>query len=231
MTGITSAAVTSRPSSRVREVTPASAMPQGTKRSYQLEVDVAVDGEAVHRDAAADPDADRGDLALGADRSSARSHTPLRPGTRAVVTPKSRAGRDQRLLDAADVVDDLDVVGQRDDRVADQLAGAVEGDLAAAVDVDDRGATGVERPLVRLGALAAGEDRRVLEQQHGVVGVAGDHRRVDLALEVPGGEVVDGVGARARRCGSRATARAYPRGRGPVGCRPSRAGHWPAGST
>ena len=57
-------------------------------------------------------------------------------------------------------------VRQLQDRVADQLARAVPGDLAAAVDVDDRGA--VERPLVGLGALARGVDRRVLEQQDGV---------------------------------------------------------------
>ena len=59
---------------------------------------------------------------------------------------------DQALLDAPHVVDDVDRVGQLDDRVADELAGAVPGDLAAAVDVDDGGA--VERTLVRLGALA-----------------------------------------------------------------------------
>ena len=126
-------------------------------------------------------------------RSSARSQTPLRPGTRAVVDAEVGADRDQRLLDAADVVDDLDVVGERDDRVADQLAGTVEGDLAAAVDVDDRRAARVERALVRVGALAGGEHRRVLEQQHGVGGLAGHHRRVHVALEVPGGDVVDGV--------------------------------------
>ena len=96
---------------------------------------------------------DRGDLALraavvGAQPDAAAAGDP-RGGDAEVG-----ADRDQRLLDPADVVDDLDVVGERDDRVADQLAGAVEGDLAAAVDVDDRRAAGVERPLVRVGALA-----------------------------------------------------------------------------
>ena len=75
------------------------------------------------------------------------------------------------LLEPADVRDDVDRVGQRDDRVADQLAGAVPGDLPAAVDVDHRGA--VDRPLVRLGALAGGVDRRVLQQQQGVRPLAG----------------------------------------------------------
>ena len=69
------------------------------------------------------------------------------------------AHRDQGLLDAAHVVDDLDVVGQPHDRVADQLAGAVEGDLAAAVDVDDLGAAGVER-AARGGRCACRRCRR-----------------------------------------------------------------------
>jgi hypothetical protein len=81
------------------------------------------------------------------------------------------------------------VVGQPHDRVADQLAGAVEGDLAAAVDVDDLGGAGVERALVRVRALAAGEHRWVLEQQDGLLTTLGDVG-VDLALEVPGPAVV-----------------------------------------
>ena len=99
-------------------------------------------------------------------RSSAASQAPLRPGTRAVVTPRSRQVRDQRLLDPAHVVDDQHVVGQPHDRVADQLAGAVEGDLPAAVHVD-HGSAGNGRPLVRVGAGARGVDRRVLEEEDG----------------------------------------------------------------
>src|SRR3712207_7598361 len=59
---------------------------------------------------------------------------------------RSGADLDQRLLEPADVGDHVDRVGQRDDGVADQLTGAVPGDLAPAVDVDDR--RPVERPLV-----------------------------------------------------------------------------------
>ena len=66
---------------------------------------------------------------------------------------RGRRRPDQGLLDAAYVVDDLDVVGQRDDRVADQLAGAVEGDRAAAVDVDDRRAV-AGRPAGRAAGCA-----------------------------------------------------------------------------
>jgi hypothetical protein len=66
----------------------------------------------------------------------------------------------------------------------------VEGDLAAAVDVDDVGAAGIERTFVGLRALAAGEHRRVLEQQHRLRPAAG-HLGVHLSLEVPRSAVVD----------------------------------------
>ena len=124
----------------------------GHEAVVPAQVDVAVEGEAVQ----ATPRLTRMPMAATLrsgrprpDVGSARSHTPLRPGTRAVSTPEVAADADQGLLEAAYVVDDLDVVGQRDDRVADQLAGTVEGDLAAAVDVDHRSAAGVGRPLVR----------------------------------------------------------------------------------
>ena len=50
-------------------------------RSNDGEVAVAVEREAVHRDAARDPDADRGDLAVRPS-ASAGTQTPLRPSTR-----------------------------------------------------------------------------------------------------------------------------------------------------
>ena len=91
---------------------------------------------------------DRGDLALRSAVVGAQPD-PAAAGDAGGGDAEVGADRDQRLLDAAYVVDDLDVVGQRHDRVADQLAGAVEGDLAAAVDVDDRGAARVGRSFVR----------------------------------------------------------------------------------
>ena len=96
---------------------------------------------------------------------------------------------DQHALDAAHVRDDVDRVGQPHDRIADELAGPVPGDLAPAVDVDDGSA--VERPLEGLGATTRGVDGLVLEQQHGVRRVAGDDVGVDSALQVPAGRVVD----------------------------------------
>ena len=135
--GRTSVTVTSRPSSRLSEVTPASAMPQGTNRSYhprstsQLSANPCMVTPRLTRMPSA-AILRSGPPVVGAQPDAA---APGHPGG---GDAEVRADADQRLLDAADVVDDLDVVGQRDDRVADQLAGAVEGDLAAAVDVDDR---------------------------------------------------------------------------------------------
>src|SRR6185369_15132135 len=96
---------------------------------------------------------------------------------------------DEQSLDAADVGDHVDRVGQAQDRVADQLPGAVPGDHAAAVDVDDLGAVG--GPVPRLGPLSGGVDARMLQQQHGVAGRAVGDRLVDAPLFVPGGPVVE----------------------------------------
>ena len=106
--------------------------------------------------------------------SSPSTQTPERPSTRVASTPTVAADLDQRLLEPSDVADDVERLGQLDDRVADELAGTVPGDLAAAVDVDDRGA--VDRPLEVERALAGGVDRRVLEQQHGVGRLVRDAR-------------------------------------------------------
>ena len=190
--GSTSATVTSRPSSALSEVTPASAMPHGHEAVVPRQVDVAVEREAVHGDAPADPDAERGDLALRAPLVGAQ------PDAAAAGHARGRdaevgADPDQGLLDAAYVVDDLDVVGEPDDRVADQLAGAVEGDQAAAVDVDHgraAGSAGRSPGAVRLPAVKTGG----CSSSQTVSGVSPvDDPRVDLALDVPRGEVVDGV--------------------------------------
>ena len=80
------------------------------------------------------------------------------------------------------------MVGQPHDGVADQLAGAVEGDLAAAVDVDDRDVV-ADGPLVGLGPLAGREHRRVLEQQDGATATV-DDPGMHLALQVPRRDVL-----------------------------------------
>src|SRR5690606_35567103 len=105
----------------------------------RAQVRVAVDLEAVHGHPALDPDADRGDLALGTivGRGQPHAAAPLHPaGGHAQLV----AHRDQGLFQPAHEVHHVDRVAQLDDRIPDQLAGAVPGDLAAAVDIHHRGA-------------------------------------------------------------------------------------------
>jgi hypothetical protein len=86
----------------------------------------------------------------------------------------------QCFLDAADVLHHVYRVRQLDDGIADQLSGAVPGDLAASVDVHHRGA--VVRALLRVRALAGRVHRRVFQQQQRVrAGVVGSgHRQFAL---------------------------------------------------
>ena len=98
-------------------------------------------------------------------------------------------GADQCLLDATDVVDHEHVGRQLGDRVADELAWPVERDLAATIDVDDGSA--VEWTLVRFGTSPSGVDRGVLEKQRSVVDLVGCTLCVEIALQLPGIEVVD----------------------------------------
>src|SRR5690606_30360818 len=99
------------------------------------------------------------------------------------------ADRDEGLLEGADVGHDVDRDGELDERVADELSGAVPGDPAATVHVDHRGAVG--RTVLRSGALAGRVDGRVAQQQEGVrpgpIGPGGGNG----ALQVPGGDIVD----------------------------------------
>ncbi len=67
------------------------------------------------------------------------------------------------------------------------------GDLAAAVDVDDRRARIADRPVERAGALAGRIDGLVLKQQARIGDLARHTPIVDLALQVPGFDVADCV--------------------------------------
>ena len=141
--------------------------PHATTHPKRLEVVVDVDREAVGRHAARDVDADRRDLALL--RPDAGVVGPV-VGSRAGLDPGARERGDDRLLDRAEVRDDVD---DAHDRIADELAGAVVGQLAAAVDVDDVDpALAIpvlaERQLARQRPAPARVDRRVLEQQQRV---------------------------------------------------------------
>jgi hypothetical protein len=162
----------------------------------------------VHGHAALDPHADRGDLALGPAvvRGQPDAGASLHP-TGAREAHVGDHG-DQRLLETADVLDDVQRNRERHEGVADELTGTVPGDEAAAVDIDDGGA--VRGPVRRAGPLARGIDRRVLEKHEdvrtGAVAPGGGVR----ALGVPGRAVLDEAelfdGQRPRGCpaGSRA---------------------------
>ena len=117
---------------------------------------------------------------------------PLRPSIR-VGDAEVGTDPDHHVLEVPHVGHDVDRLRQPDDRVPHDLARPVPGDLPAAVDVDHR--RPVERPLVGFGALAGRVDRGVLQQQHGVGLVAGDHLGVELPLDVPGTLVVDVIGS------------------------------------
>src|SRR5664280_2936775 len=96
-----------------------------------------VEREAVLGRLAAHTDADGDDLAL---RPVTRGREPdtrtawYAHGSQAVVGD----GTDERLLQAAYVVDHVHPIRKRHDGVADELSGAVPGDLASPVDVDNR---------------------------------------------------------------------------------------------
>ncbi|CAM5247458.1 hypothetical protein RLIN73S_05283 [Rhodanobacter lindaniclasticus] len=107
--------------------------------------------------AAAHAQAERGDLGVGhVDAGRAltphRRHVPMRQRV------------DQRLLDPLHQLAHADAgAAQVDQRVADDLAGAVVGHLAAAIDRHHRNVAGRQHVL-HLAGLAEGEHRVVLQQ-------------------------------------------------------------------
>src|SRR5262249_37748632 len=98
------------------------------------------------------------------------------------------AHSDQRFFKAPNVIDDIERFSQSDDRIADQLPWTMPGDLAAAVGVDDGSA--INWSLVRLSAPSRGVDGRVLQKQQRI-GAAGHSGVGQVALQLPGSEVVD----------------------------------------
>ena len=74
--------------------------------------------------------------------SSAFGYVSEHPDARPTVNPVCRKAElrthgDHRLFQPSHVVHDIDRLGERDDRIGDELARAVPGDLPAAVHVDD----------------------------------------------------------------------------------------------
>ena len=103
-------------------------------------------------------------------------------------------GADNRLLQTANV--GLNATGtgtQADDRVGDKLAGAVEGDVAAAVYLQQGRAErlGGDEETVAVHTAAGGVDRRVLQQEQRVLDLARGAADRQLALQRPGLLVAD----------------------------------------
>ena len=159
----------------------------------EREVGVDVEGEAVHGAAAAQPDADGGDLAgIGA----VGAHPDARVGVEAadVCEPEVAAHVDDQRLDRADVVEGVGhaaapLARQVQQRIADELPRTVEGDVAAPVGPFEVGAdlTGGRQEVLGGRPDAECVDGMVLEQQQVVVGALGE----DPLLEGEGVPVAD----------------------------------------
>jgi hypothetical protein len=114
--------------------------------------------------------ADRGDLAWAL--SSARRHPDPGHALEArACEVEGVEGSDQSLLEVAHVaLHVLPVVTKVEDRVADELARPVERGLAATVGLGDLdvGVLGDMELAVGLGPAADGDDRRMLQEEHGL---------------------------------------------------------------
>ena len=206
----TSSTPTRRPSSADSDVTPASVMPHGTivANASRSQSQLSAKPCSVVARATRTPMA----ATLRAGRPSpAGTQTPERPSTRPTCRPTSVQTLISDFLDAPNVIDHVERLGQPDDRVADELARPVPGDLAAAVGVDDRSVVG--RPLVGGGAPSRGVDRRVFEQQQRVERrrPPGRRRVPAAAARRPGSRRCPSDGRRWRHCssGSNSPSRRY----------------------
>ncbi len=131
-----------------------------------------VEREAVRADAAGDTDADRGDLCV--------ADPDARSAGDAVADDAERGQcLDQRGLQPAYVGDGAEAHRpQIDDRVSDDLAGAVERDVAAAIALDNVGAERAKpcagtQQVVGIASRAERVGRRMLEQdEHRVIAAA-----------------------------------------------------------
>ena len=95
---------------------------------------------------------------------------------------------DECFFDAAHIIHHVDGVRQLDDGVCHQLAGAVPGDAAAPVHVDD--GQPVRGPVLWLGAFAGCVDAGVFQHDDGVADVAVCPLRRQVGLHVPRREII-----------------------------------------
>ncbi len=133
-----------------------------------------------------------GPLLVGLDPDAGASLDPL--GVDAVVGHDG----DHDGLEPLHVVTDARPVLQLEDGVGDQLAGAVPGQLAAAVHGHD--GRSVKRPFVVFGELAGGIDGGMFEEQYCAGRLAGDDFVVEFALDVPAARVINEVRGETHLC-------------------------------
>ncbi len=138
----------------------------------------------MHRHALLHANADRRDLVL---RERPTHPDAASPFHLIAVDPERTQDLDQETLKSSHVGDDIDGLDEADDRVADELARPVPGDLATSIHVDHGCA--VLRSLLRLGSFARGVHRLVFEKDQGVRARAVDHLGVDGTLQRPPVEV------------------------------------------
>ena len=152
------------------------------------EVGVYVEGEAVVSDPAADGDTEGGDFAR-ADPNAGEA------GAAGGDEAEGTDGVDEDLFEEAEVGVEVFAGGEGDDRIADELAGAVVGDIAATVGFRDLDALGGETGGVpdevsfRAGAKADGEDGVMLGEDEGIADFAGEVLRDESLLGRAGGLV------------------------------------------
>ncbi len=136
-----------------------------------------VEGEAVHRPPALETHADGADLARVG--SGGVDPHPGIFGETAGADAERGEGVDDHLLDVADVAGGIELVGDGEDRIADELARTVIGDVATAAHRDQLGAdVGGLAPQVvgEVRPRSVGEHVRVLEEQQVLFGAAAEER-------------------------------------------------------
>lgn len=143
----------------------------------------------MHGDALRHPDSDCGYLAV---RSAVIGSNPdtTSPFDATGIDAEFLAHGDQQGLEASNERNDIQRLGQANNRIAHQLAGAMPGDLAAAVHVDHLGIAG-DRPgtLMGFGASTSGVHRRMLQEQNMVRGAC-HHAGMNLTLYFPTLQIV-----------------------------------------
>ena len=198
-------ASSARPSSAAIDADTRPGIPHGSMSSKSASADVHVERDAVVGDAPLDPDPQ------GADLARARA-VRVGPAARVAVTSscldaECRTRPAHRGLEGADVGTEQErPVGEPEDRVRDELAGAVVRDLAAALDAQQLDAAGFEvgrrgEHVRRLGLASEREHRRVLQEEQLVPDAALGAGGREALLEVPrvavrdAAEPVDGDGS------------------------------------